>query len=69
MTLNKKSFIASMLLALVSLNVYAAKSTFNEEEFLRNFNGKSNKVILEKLGTPDKKEQSVKCQCNDCRQG
>jgi hypothetical protein len=60
MTFNKKSFIATVLLALISINAYAAKSTFNEEEFLTKFNGKSNKVILEKLGAPDKKEQSVK---------
>jgi hypothetical protein len=60
MTLNKKSFVAAVLLALMSINAYAAKSTFKEDEFLSNFSGKSNKVIVEKLGSPDKKEQSVK---------
>jgi len=60
MTFYKKSFIATILLALVSINAYAAKATFNEDEFLTKFNGKPNKVILEKLGSPDKKEQSIK---------
>jgi len=60
MTFNNKSLIAFVLLAFVSINAYAAKSTYKEEEFLTQFSGKSTKVILEKLGTPDKKEQSVK---------
>ncbi|HEY0268007.1 MAG TPA: hypothetical protein VGC12_02115 [Methyloradius sp.] len=39
----------------------ASKSaTYNEDQFLNAFSGKSRKVILEKLGAPAKKEQSVK---------
>ncbi len=60
MTLTKKSFLACVLFAFVSINAYAAKSTYSEEDFLRSFSGKSNKIILEKLGSPDKKELSVK---------
>ena len=59
MTLNRKSFFAGVIFALISINAYAAK-TYTEDDFLRSFSGKSNTVILEKLGNPDKKEQSVK---------
>ena len=61
MILNKKSIIISALLALVSISAQAAgKATYSEDDFLRAFSGKSNKVVLEQLGTPSKKEQSVK---------
>ena len=60
MTLTKKSFLACVLFAFVSINAYAAKTTYTEDEFLHSFSGKSNKIVLEKLGNPDKKEQSVK---------
>ena len=59
MTLNRKSFFAGVIFALISINAYAAK-TYTEDDFLRSFSGKSNTVILEQLGYPDKKEQSVK---------
>lgn len=36
------------------------KTTYTEDEFLRTFSGKSRKVIIEKLGTPARKEQSIK---------
>ena len=60
MRITKKSLLTFLLLAFVSINSYAAKTTFTEEEFLKNFSGKSNRIVLEKLGNPDKKEQSVK---------
>ena len=59
MTFNRKSFFAGVLFALMSINAYAAK-TYTEDDFLRSFSGKSNTIVLEKLGNPDKKEQSVK---------
>ena len=60
MTLNKKSLFACVLFAFVSINAFAGKVSYTEDDFLRTFSGKSNKVVLEKLGSPDKKEQSVK---------
>ena len=60
MTLNKKSLFTCLLFVFVSFNVWAAKTSYTEDDFLRNFSGKSNKIVLEKLGNPDKKEQSVK---------
>lgn len=49
----------------VSKNKAAAKATgksktYTEDEFISVFQGKSRKVISEKLGSPVKKEQSVK---------
>jgi len=38
----------------------AASKTYTEDEFISTFQGKSRKVITEKLGAPAKKEQSVK---------
>lgn len=38
----------------------ANKNTYTEDQFLNSFSGKSQKLITEKLGAPDKKEQSVK---------
>ena len=48
-----------------SKNKAAAKTTgksktYTEDEFITAFQGKSRKVITEKLGSPVKKEQSVK---------
>lgn len=34
--------------------------TYTEGEFLRSFTGKSRKVVMEKLGKPARKEQSVR---------
>lgn len=36
------------------------KQTYSEEQFLNTFGGKSRKEVLDKLGAPGKKEQSVK---------
>ena len=38
----------------------AAGKTYSENEFLDNFNGKSKKVVIEKLGAPIKKQLAVK---------
>lgn len=48
---------ASLLLAATS--VFAGK-TYSEDEFITGFSGKSKKIIVEKLGQPFKKQQSVK---------
>ena len=45
----KKSSLAYFFLAFLSMNAYAAKTTYSEDDFLRNFSGKSNSIILEKL--------------------
>jgi len=54
-------------IALISINVSAAETgakskgkTYSESEFLQSFSGKSRKVVSERLGMPEKKEQSVK---------
>ncbi len=53
--------LASSLLALtLSGLVNAAGKTYTEDEFLNSFSGKSKKVVIEKLGTPAKKQLSVK---------
>ena len=51
-----------MLGILISTNVMAAvkAKTFSEEEFLKRFSGKSNKVVSSAIGQPFKKELSVK---------
>lgn len=57
--------IALMALMTISFGAYAGEpikkgKVYTEEEFLTAFSGKSRKVITEKLGTPARKEQSVK---------
>lgn len=49
-----------MLLALCMSATAMAGKTYNETDFLNSFSGKSKKVVAEKLGTPFKKQQSVK---------
>jgi hypothetical protein len=63
MLLNKKFVLLMSLISFIGLSsslTYAAKATYDEQQFLGTFSGKSRKLILEKLGNPDKKEQSVK---------
>ena len=60
MILNKKALASSILFALLSLGAQAAGKTYTEDEFLRAFNGKSTKVVVDTLGAPNKKEVSVK---------
>ncbi len=60
----KPSQILAMIFALVlmsAFNVFAGKkTTYTEDQFLTAFSGKTQKVIIEKLGKPAKKELSVK---------
>jgi len=63
MLLNKKFVLLMTLISFIGFSsslTYAAKATYDEQQFLGTFSGKSRKLILEKLGNPDKKEQSVK---------
>ena len=63
MLLNKKIVLLMSLISFIGFSsslTYAAKATYDEQQFLGTFSGKSRKLILEKLGNPDKKEQSVK---------
>lgn len=51
----------ALSVALVSLvGVAQAAKTFNENDFIDNFSGKSKKLVQEKLGKPFKVQQSVK---------
>jgi hypothetical protein len=53
--------MAFIVTAMPSFSADNSKSAnYNEDQFLNAFSGKSRKVILEKLGAPSKKEQSVK---------
>jgi hypothetical protein len=63
MLLNKKIVLLMSLISFIGFSsslTYAAKATYDEQQFLGTFSGKSRKLILEKLGNPDKKAQSVK---------
>jgi hypothetical protein len=72
MQLGKRISISAAILACLAIslapafaeNTAAKKSavnkTYTEDEFISSFQGKSRKVITEKLGSPAKKEQSVK---------
>lgn len=51
--------LVTATLALVATSALAGK-TYDENEFINGFSGKSKKVVLEKLGKPFKKQQSVK---------
>ena len=60
---NVGKFAAVVMLGiLISTNVMAAvkAKTFSEEEFLKRFSGKSNKVVSSAIGQPFKIELSVK---------
>jgi hypothetical protein len=61
-SLLNKIFCSSLLMVglLSATSVYAAGKTYTEVEFLDSYSGKSQKVVLEKLGKPAKKEISVK---------
>lgn len=50
----------AMFAAAIIVNAAPAGKTYTEDEFINAFSGKSKKVVLEKLGQPFKKEQSVK---------
>jgi hypothetical protein len=64
-TLNKtlKLLLTSVVLVTASFGqVFAAgsKATYTEDQFLNSFSGKTKAVITQKLGTPNRKEMSVK---------
>ncbi len=52
------ALVAASLLA-AATSAFAGK-TYSEDEFISGFSGKSKKIIVEKLGQPFKKQQSVK---------
>ncbi|MDT7850639.1 hypothetical protein Q9292_13575 [Methylophilus sp. VKM B-3414] len=51
--------LVTATLALAANSALAGK-TYDENDFINGFSGKSKKVVLEKLGQPFKKQQSVK---------
>ena len=57
-----KSLCQAVLIVsvMVSTSVIAATKIYTENQFLDNFQGKSKKVVSEKLGTPIKKQLAVK---------
>ena len=59
--IKSKLVLAAGLIAL-SLSFFsnAAGKIYTENEFLDNFNGKSKKVVIDKLGAPIKKQLAVK---------
>lgn len=54
------SIAFAMFATAIIVNAAPAGKTYTEDEFINSFSGKSKKVVLEKLGQPFKKEQSVK---------
>lgn len=57
------SVVVSAALAMMVSTAHAAppkNKTYSEDEFLSAFSGKSSKVITDRLGTPFKRELSVK---------
>ena len=57
--------IMSVGLMMSSVNGFAdakKKQSYNEDQFISTFSGKSKKAVEDKLGKPVKKEQSVKPQ-------
>jgi aspartate-semialdehyde dehydrogenase len=60
---NKLASLITFAIALcmmASFNAVAADKKYTENEFLDAFSGKSQKVLMEALGKPFKKSQSVK---------
>ena len=57
----RKILVSSLAIGLFAASsAYAAGKTYTENEFLNNFGGKTKKLITAKLGSPIKKELSVK---------
>jgi len=59
----KKLFATILMLAFfIPFNTMAADTAkvYSEQDFLKAFSGKTRKVVLEQLGAPVKKEQSVR---------
>ncbi|MGP1717988.1 MAG: hypothetical protein ACTS9Y_12485 [Methylophilus sp.] len=57
---SKMSALFVAVAVLMSATSAFAGKTYSEDEFISQFSGKSKKIILEKLGQPFKKQQSVK---------
>lgn len=57
---SKISAVLLALTVLISATSAFAGKTYSEDEFISGFSGKSKKLIVEKLGQPFKKQQSVK---------
>lgn len=57
---SKISAAVVALAVLTTASAALAGKTYSEDEFITNFSGKSKKIVLEKLGQPFKKQQSVK---------
>ena len=63
MQLSIKKICLSLVMATLLMSAFTlvqAGTTYTEDEFLNKFSGKPQKVIAEKLGSPFKKELSVK---------
>lgn len=63
----KQCLVLIMSLGLLTASVSGfadgkKKQSYNEDQFISTFSGKSKKAVEEKLGKPAKKEQSVKPQ-------
>ena len=58
--LKKLCQTALVISILASTSLIAATKIYTENQFLDNFQGKSKKVVSEKLGTPIKKQLAVK---------
>jgi hypothetical protein len=60
------SILAMLAVAAVSSSAFAKEAavkkskSYDEQEFLTSFSGRSRAVVIEKLGNPARKEQSVK---------
>jgi hypothetical protein len=60
------SILALLAMVAVSSSAFAKEAvvkkskSYDEQEFLTSFSGKSRAVVMEKLGNPARKEQSVK---------
>jgi hypothetical protein len=60
------SILAMLAITVVSSSAIAKEvsakkgKSYEEQEFLASFSGKSRAVVMEKLGAPSRKEQSVK---------
>lgn len=53
------ALLAAGALLVATSSAFAGK-TYSEDEFITGFSGKSKKVVVDKLGQPFKKQQSVK---------
>lgn len=61
---SKVLMLCALVLGISNLNtpsaIAAEKKTYTEQEFLSSFSGKTRKVVMDTLGKPARKEQSIK---------